>query len=163
MFLPRRFWIQSASLMPLLLEEGGSVLRVGRQDGRLDPFLGGLLHLPVERGDDRVAARVDLVAVRRGPAGRASVPSSLRTCQTKCGARQLACDLRREDDRFLLGGVDLGVGDRAVLAGLRSGRGSGASPRAPGCGAGRCGCRCGTTRIVFPFASVCWSALRTRS
>ena len=67
---------------------GARVLRVRGAGRDVDPLLGGLLHRPVERRDDLVAAGVDLRAVvrgvraehlgraRGGPATRSAAPSS---------------------------------------------------------------------------------------
>ncbi len=100
-------------------EDRRRVLRVGRSRCDVDPLLGGLLHVVVERGDDPVPAGVHLRAVGRVVRAEhlgqvaAHLPHELRCLP---GRRDLADQL----DGFLLGRFVFG--DGVLVAGQRAAR-----------------------------------------
>ena len=91
MLWPRRPRIQWAAsgILREFRTAAGSLALVG-PGRREDPLLGDLLHLPVQRGESRGSRPCPPPGSRRGCPGRGCAPSSSRTCQTKCGAFQLA-------------------------------------------------------------------------
>ena len=95
------------------------VLGIGRPGRDVDPLLGDLLHLPVERGRDLVATRVDerTVVGRIGTEDRTQLLADL---PDEMGRPPPGRDLLHELDRLVLG--RLVFGRRVLVAGQRTAR-----------------------------------------